>query len=125
MRAKALLYHLGEESETGEALREVLREQNILPLTVDETQLGETVGRLVSTNAAPSNIPAPADPPEAPFLLLCALGDKQLDRLLAAMRRAGVYVPCKAIMTDVNRGWTLCKLVDEVAREHEAMKNSR
>lgn len=125
MRAKALLYHLGEETETGKALCGVLTEQHILALRVDETQLGETVGRLVSTNAAPVDACAPEGAPEAPFLLLCALGDRQLDRLLASMRRVGVSVPYKAVVTDANKDWMLCKLMTEVAREHEAMKNSR
>lgn len=124
MRAKALLYHLGGETEAGKALRAILREQQILTLSVDETQLGESVGRLVSTNAAPTGKAAPEDAPRLEFLLLSALGDKQLDRLLAAMRRANVFVPYKAVVTDANRDWTLCQLMTEVAREHEAMKSS-
>ena len=125
MRAKALLYHLGENEENGARLRAVLNEQKILTLTLDETQLDENVGRLVSTNAACVDLPARENAPRAAFLLLCGFGDRQLDRLLAAMRRAGVVVPYKAIVTEANRKWTLCKLMEEVVREHEAMKNSQ
>lgn len=125
MRAKALLYRLGEDTETGSRLRAVLREQKILTLTVEAGQLGETAGRLASSNAAASDAPPPETVPEAAFLLLCALGDKQLDRLLAAMRRAGVSVPYKAVLTERNKDWTLCKLIEEVAREHEFLKNSQ
>lgn len=120
MRAKALLYHLGEESETGRALRAVLEEQNILTLSVGEEALGETVGRLASTNGEPG-AGVPERVPEAAFMLLCALGDRQLDRLLAAMRRAGVFVPYKAVLTATNRDWTLGALIDEVVREHEML----
>ncbi len=123
MRAKALLYRLGEETETGRRLRALLREMKILTLSVGEDQLNETAGRLASTNAAAFGTP-PENAPEASFLLLCALGDRQLDRLLAAMRRAGVSVPYKAVLTESNREWTLCKLIEEVAREHEALKSS-
>ena len=125
MRAKALLYRLGEETETGRALRAVLREMRIPALRVDETQLSETVGRLASTNAAAVDAPAAEDAPDVPFLLLCALGDRQLDRLLAAMRRAGAVVPYKAVLTEHNREWTLCKLIAEVRREHEFLKSSK
>ena len=125
MRAKALLYHLGRETETGAKLRAVLDEMKILTLSVEETQLGETVGRLVSTNAANIATDEPPDAPADPFLLLCALGDRQLDRLLAAMRRAQVSVPYKAVVTEQNREWTLCKLMTEVAREHEALRTPR
>jgi hypothetical protein len=121
VRAKVLLYRLGEDSETGRALREVLRKQKLLTLSVSENQLYETVGRLVSTNAAPADIPAPDAAPQTEFMLLSALGDRQLDRLLAAMRRAGVSVPYKAVLTENNRDWTLCKLIEEVTREHAAL----
>ena len=124
MRAKVLLYHLGEETETGKRLREVLREMKLLTLTVNEAQLGETVGRLASTNAAASGAPLPERVPEAAFMLLCALGDRQLDRLLANMRRAGVSVPYKAVLTEHNKDWKLCNLIEEVTREHEFLKSS-
>lgn len=124
MRAKALLYHLSEETETGARLRGILQEQNILTLTLDEAHLDESVGRLVSTNAAAAAAQPSAGAPDAPFLLLSALGDKQLDRLLTAMRRGGVSVPYKAVVTAQNREWTLCKLMTEIAREHEAMKHT-
>ena len=50
---------------------------------------------------------------------------RQLDRLLAAMRRAGVSVPYKAVLTEHNKNWTFADLVTEVAREHEAMRAAR
>ena len=121
MRAKVLLYRVGEESERDRVLRAVLREMKLLTLDVTEAQLGETVGRLVSTNAAAAPGEPPEAAPEAEFMLLCALGGRQLDRLLAAMRRAGVVVPYKAVLTEQNRSWTLEKLIGEVAREHEAL----
>lgn len=124
MRAKVLLYHLGDETEKGKALRAILREMKLLTLTVGAQQLGETVGRLASTNAAASAAP-PESVPETEFMLLCALGDKQLDRLLANMRRAGVSVPYKAVLTERNKAWTLCQLITEVTREHEFLKNSQ
>ena len=121
MRAKVLLYGIGNESERDRALRAVLRERNLLTLDVREAQLGETVGRLVSSNAAAAPDAAPDAPPEAEFMLLCGLGGRQLDRLLAGMRRAGAVVPHKAVLTEQNRSWTLEKLIREVMREHEAL----
>ena len=105
MRAKVLLYRLGEETEKGKQLRAILREMKLLTLTVGDKQLGETVGRLASTNAAASGTP-PESVPETEFMLLCALGNKQLDRLLANMHRAGVSVPYQAVLTEHNKTWT-------------------
>ena len=124
MRPKVLLYRLGGETEKGSALRAILDEMKILTLSVDEAQAGETVGKLVSANATATDAPPPETAPEAEFMLLCGLGNQQLDRLLAAMRRAGVYVPYKAVLTEYNKEWKLCKLVEEVAQDHELMKVS-
>ena len=124
MRPKVLLYRLGEETEKGKQLRAILREMKLLTLTVEANQLSETVGKLASTNAAPTDAPAPESVPEVEFMLLCALGDKQLDRLLANMRRAGVSVPYKAVLTGHNKDWSFEKLIEEVTREHEFLKSS-
>ena len=125
MRAKVLLYRLGEDTEKGLALRTVLAEQKLLTLSIRAEQTGETVARLVSANAAVSGTQPPEQTPESEFMLLCGLGDRQLDRLLAAMRRAGVSVPYKAVLTEHNKNWTFADLVTEVAREHEAMRAAR
>lgn len=121
MRAKVLLYRIGKENERDRTLRAVLHEKGLLTLDVTEAQLGETVGRLVSTNATAVSDAPQCAVPETEFMLLCALGERQLDRLLAAMRRAGVAVPHKAVLTEQNRSWTLERLIREVVREHEAL----
>ena len=123
MRPKVLLYRLGKDTEKGNALCAILNEMKILTLRVAPEQLNVTAGELASTNAAATG-ETPETVPEAEFMLLCGLGERQLDRLLAAMRRAGVYVPYKAVLTEYNREWKLCKLIEEVEQEHELMKGS-
>ena len=123
MRPKVLRYRLGKDTEKGNALCAILNEMKILTLRVAPEQLNVTAGELASTNAAATG-ETPETVPEAEFMLLCGLGERQLDRLLAAMRRAGVYVPYKAVLTEYNREWKLCKLIAEVAQEHELMKGS-
>ena len=123
MRPKVLLYRLGKDTEKGNSLCAILDEMKILTLHVKPEQLDLTAGELASTNAAATG-ETPETVPEAEFMLLCGLGNQQLDRLLAAMRRAGVYVPYKAVLTEYNKEWKLCKLIEEVAQEHELMKGS-
>ena len=124
MRSKVLLYRLGKDTEKGNALCAILGDMKLLTLHVAPERLGETAGKLASTNAVATGATPPESVPEAEFMLLCGLGDKQLDRLLANMRRAGVSVPYKAVLTEYNKEWKLCKLIEEVAREHELMKGS-
>ena len=125
MRPKVLLYRLGEETEKGAALRAILAELKLLTLTVGPEQTGETAGRLAATNAAPAAAPPPEPAPEAEFMLLCGLTDRQLDRLLAAMRRAGVSVPYKAVLTEHNKSWPFASLIEAVAQEHAMMTAAR
>ena len=118
-----MLYHLECDTDVGCALRDVLAEHHIPALTVRDDQLGERVGRLAAANAGVRGAPVSEPPPQAPFLLFCALGDRQLERLLAAMRRVGISVPYKAILTERNRNWTLSALIKAVSEEHEAMQH--
>ena len=53
------------------------------------------------------------------MLVFCGL-DRELDGLLAALRRAGV-VCLKAVLTPDNRNWTPGRLYRELQRENRAM----
>lgn len=57
------------------------------------------------------------------MMVFAGLGNQRLDELLKAMRRVGVRVDYKAILTETNCTWTVPELYQELAAEHEAMKN--
>ena len=60
--------------------------------------------------------------PGEPILIFCRLVPGQLDRLLAALRKAGVPRTClKAILTPTNAGWTLKALYEELRQERERL----
>ena len=59
--------------------------------------------------------------PEASLLLFCGLREKRLDKLLFELRREEVTVEYKAILTPVNRTWTLRHLYLEMQREKAAI----
>ena len=55
------------------------------------------------------------------MVVLCGLED-QVDRLLPALRQAGIGRDClKAVLTPDNRSWTPGRLYRELQREHRAM----
>ena len=56
-----------------------------------------------------------------PMLVLDGFTDKRLEILLREMKKHGVSVPYKAIVTETNIGWIFHQLYEELAREHEAM----
>ena len=53
--------------------------------------------------------------------MLDGFTDKRLEILLREMKKSGVVVPYKAVVTQTNLGWIFHQLYDELAREHEAM----
>lgn len=62
---------------------------------------------------------------EQEMLVFAGLSNRKLDELLKAMRKAGVRVNYKAILTDTNCRWTVPELYHELAAEHETMQNMR
>ena len=68
-------------------------------------------------------------PVAAPFteelLVMAGLNDKQLDALLLALRRKGVTLPLKAVLTPTNARWTAQALYEELCRERAAFAAAR
>lgn len=62
---------------------------------------------------------------EQEMLVFAGLSNQKLDELLKAMRKAGVRVNYKAILTETNCRWTVLELYHELAAEHETMQNMR
>lgn len=65
---------------------------------------------------------APEEAPGEPLLVFCHLVPGQLDRLLSALRKAGVPRSClKAILTPTNAGWTPAALYGELCQERDRL----
>lgn len=58
---------------------------------------------------------------DEPMLLFCGFSAARLDLALNGLRREGISVPLKAVLTASNRDWTPRALHDELAREHAAL----
>ena len=59
------------------------------------------------------------------MMIFAGLSNQRLDELLKAMRKAGVRVDYKAILTETNCTWTVPELYKELVSEHESMKKLR
>ena len=68
---------------------------------------------------------APYDGPDfpEPMAVLAGFFGARLDNTLLALRRAGVRIDRKAVLTAANRQWTALALYEELGREHEAMRS--
>lgn len=58
------------------------------------------------------------------MLVLCNFSEARLDALLQGMRRSGIRIALKAMLTESNAGWTFLQLYEELLKEHAIMTNA-
>lgn len=109
----------------GGALEAVCAEAGVRLRRVEEKDLGRTVGALcglpgAGEGAAPAKT---ADP--TPALVLFGLDKKGLDDFLDRLKKAGVAIPLKAVVTPTNQGWAFARLLEELAAERRELENRR
>ena len=117
--AGVLVYGMAPEME--ERLRAILEERGLPMRRVAPEECGQTVGHLAGCSgyAAGPKEDARGEETPLPCMVMGGLAERQLDDLLAAMRRAGVEVPLKAVVTAHNIGWRFADLLRELRRERE------
>ena len=60
-----------------------------------------------------------------PMLVFCGFYGDRMNQALNAMRRTGLRIPYKAMLTAANRGWRPAELFAELQKEHTAMTAKR
>lgn len=71
----------------------------------------------------PDKKPTPAA--GEPMLVFCGFYGDRMNQALNAMRRTGLRIPYKAMLTAANRGWRPAELFAELQKEHAAMTAKR
>lgn len=66
------------------------------------------------------NLP-PAYPIEEEMMVICGFGEEDFDRLLKVLRRNGLNVSLKAVLTEQNAVWNARQLYGEISLEREYM----
>lgn len=56
-----------------------------------------------------------------PLLLFCGLSNAVLDQFLGELKKRGIRIPLKAVLTESNAAWPLSKLYTELKGEHSLM----
>lgn len=118
---ETVLYYDPAGGERAAALKAILVQMGARIKNVPPEAVGQTVGSLLGRKGydARENPEAPAL--AEPVLVLDGFTDKRLEILLREMKKHGVSVAYKAIVTETNIGWLFHQLYDELAREHAAM----
>ncbi|MBR4548432.1 MAG: DUF3783 domain-containing protein [Oscillospiraceae bacterium] len=117
--AMVLLYNF-TEVERRMKLKLCLHRLGLGCRDVAPEEQGQPLGRLLGL---PGFEPGEAAAPFAEeMLVMHALSREQFSALLDALRRAGISVALKAVVTETNVAWTSERLHRELAAEHAAMR---
>lgn len=119
---ETVLFYEPAGGAQGARLKPVLVRMGVRIKNVAPDAVGQTVGHLLGRKGFDARenpeTPALADP----VLVMDGFTDKRLEILLREMRKEGVAVPYKAVVTETNLGWLFHQLYDELAAEHAAMQ---
>ena len=121
---RVLLYGLPKETPVGSAACAICAALGIAITEVASYQLLQPVGVLAGMDGEPAQLYFGRAPQE-PVLVMAGFSSSQLDGLLAALRRGGIVIPLKAVLTETNQNWSLLALIEELQREHAAMHPAR
>ncbi|WP_283674974.1 DUF3783 domain-containing protein [Butyricicoccus sp. Marseille-Q5471] len=116
------LYFDPNGGEQTALLKSILVRMGARIKNVAADQVGQTVGCLLGRKGYDARENAESPALEQPMLVLDGFTDKRLELLLLEMKKTGVTVPYKAVVTESNLGWLLHQLYEELRAEHEAMQ---
>ncbi len=118
---ETVLYYDPAGGERAAALKAILVQMGARIKNVPPEVVGQTVGCLLGRKGYDARENPEAPVLAEPVLVLDGFTDKRLEILLREMKKHGVSVAYKAIVTETNIGWLFHQLYDELAREHAAM----
>ena len=122
-----LLYRIEENSEQGQKINALCQEMDIPVKYLTEGDLDSNVGRLAEMSILQeSETSQEKQVPSLPAMLLRGFTSKRIDELFLKMRECGAgYIPLKAVITEVNRYWTLKLLLQHLAEERAQLESMR
>lgn len=124
MNEKVLLFHI-DDPEMLSKIRIALMIQKIGVKVVDVSEYHQTMGYLAGVHGASASEGAytGADFDE-PMMVFCMPGNR-IDGVLAALRKARISIPYKAMLTPTNSTWTPEALLAELKRERAEILKQR
>lgn len=119
MKKLALVYGFGPEEE---AVCKVLAEAKLTCRVVAPEEVEEQIGYLCGFSEFPGGAARTSSPMQQAMVIFAGIGEKELSRILAALKQAQIQTPSlKAMVTDTNGRWTFRKLAEELQAEHRTM----
>ena len=122
-----LLYQISESSEQGQKISTLCQEMNIPVKYLTEEDLDSNVGKLAEMSTLQeTQTTENQEIPSLPAMILRGFTSKRIDELFSKMKESGAgYIPLKAVITEVNRYWTLKLLLQNLAQERKQLETMR
>lgn len=117
---KLLIFHLDDTEY--KKLEQIARNLKIRYERIADTDYNQTLESLVSGKESPLTASFTGKVPTESLLLMCDFTDKRMDKLLFELRKAGVSIDFKAVLTPTNQKWTVPQLMFEMHKERAAYK---
>ena len=134
MTPQILLYNI-TNAEQKKKIKALILRLKIRARIVEKDRYDEPIGRLAGMDIDLAEDPSDRSTSEmteedmADFsdemLIFCFLPDGLLNQILQGLRKAGVYLPLKAVLTPSNCMWNSYMMHREIAKEHEMMQQTR
>lgn len=104
-----------------ESLSEIAKEIGTDISFIGKEYASEKLGVVVGVDKPCQTDVFQDEQPECEVLIMSGLKSTVIDRLLYAMRARNIIIDLKCTVTPINRYWEMCRLIDELKKEHEAM----
>ena len=99
------------------------RKMTVKAVPIEE--YAQTIGTLAGAAGCVRTEVYAGPPLGEPMLVFCGFYGDRMNQALNAMRRTGLRIPYKAMLTAANRGWRPAELFAELQKEHTAMTAKR
>lgn len=124
MKPTILLFNFMDKPRLDKILRAILP-LKVKIKKVDREDYMQPVGYLVGKNGIDPVEDKYSGPElEDEMLLLADMMDSQINQLLLSLRKAGVSIKLKAVLTENNQYWNTLQLYKELKRENEELSKT-
>ena len=134
MTPQILLYNITNEDQK-KKIKALLLRLKIRARIVEKERYIEPIGRLAGMDIDQDKDSSDRNTCETQegdmtdfsdeMLIFCFLPDGLLNQMLQGLRKAGVYIPLKAVLTPLNCMWNSYMMHREIAKEHALMHQMR
>lgn len=114
-----MLFYIDEEKQ--KAVSDVMEKLSVRVIVPEREKYGCTVGYLAGFAGFPETDPAEIGR-EGELMIFAGISSKRLDTLLAALRKSGISIRFKAVVTAANQSFTIPELMEHMYAEETSLK---